>query len=124
MRTRQSRKRAELFGRLAEYAAIIFLALKGYGIVAKRYRTPAGEIDIIARRGRLLAFIEVKARRTLGAALDAVTPRARRRIAAAAGFYLSRHQGLADSDMRYDIIAIAPWRVNHVKSAWRENTQW
>mgnify|MGYP003150157157 CR=1 FL=1 len=115
-----ARKRAERSGRYAEFWAAIFLRLKGFSILAQRVRTPSGEIDIIARRGGLLVFAEVKARRDIGAAIEAVTPQNRKRIARAAGLYLSRHQGLAACSIRYDIIAIAHWRLCHLKDAWRD----
>ncbi|WP_411816880.1 YraN family protein [Hyphococcus sp. DH-69] len=116
----KARRQAERGGRLAEIWAALFLRLKGFSILAQRVRTPVGEIDIVARRGSLLIFAEVKARRDVSLAIAAVTPQNQRRIGRAAGLFLSRHQGLAQCAVRYDIIAIARWRVCHVKDAWRD----
>lgn len=118
--TRASRRRAERGGRFAEGLAAMVLRLKGFSIIARRFRSGAGEVDLVARRGRLLAFVEVKSRRELDAALEAVTPYARRRIGAAAQSFLSRNQHLADCAVRYDIIAVAGWRVRHLTDAWRD----
>jgi putative endonuclease len=108
-------------GRAAEIFAALALMTKGFSIIARRYKTPLGEIDLIARRGKLLIFAEVKARACLDAAAAAVSPAAWRRINNAAGAYLARHPHLARCDMRYDILAIAGWRVRHIKDAWRDH---
>lgn len=117
---RRARQRAERGGRLAEALAAMLIRLKGFSIIARRFRAPAGEVDIIARRGRLLAFVEVKARRDLDAAVEAVTPHARRRIGAAAQSFLAKNQHLADYAVRYDIVAVAGWRIRHLPDAWRD----
>lgn len=77
-------------GRWAEHAAALFLRFKGYRILARRYKTPVGEIDLVAERGRTLAFVEVKWRPTARAALEAIPPRQRDRVSRAANWYLSR----------------------------------
>src|SRR3954454_22994334 len=77
-------------GHRGEWLAALALMLKGYRIVARRYRTKAGEIDIIARRGDLVIFVEVKARPTLHEAMDALGPFSERRIEAAADVWLTR----------------------------------
>ncbi|MFC2951361.1 YraN family protein [Marinicaulis aureus] len=118
--TRRSRQSAERGGRRAEMLAAMLLRLKGFSILASRHKTPLGEIDLVARRGRLVAFVEVKARAHHDAAIEAVTYGARRRIAAAAGLFLSRRRDLADCAMRYDIIAVAGWRLKHLPDAWRD----
>lgn len=114
------RRIAERTGRRAERLAAIYLWLKGYWVLASRVRNPGGEIDLVARRGRVLAFVEVKARASADAAIEAVTPRARQRIARAAGFFLARREGLAACDIRYDIIAVTGWRLRHLRDAWRD----
>lgn len=114
------RRRAERGGRRAELLASLMLMLKGFEIVARRYRTPAGEIDLIARRGRLLVFAEVKARASADAGVEAVTAQARRRIERAAGLFLARRARLADCAMRYDILTVSGFRVRHKPDAWRE----
>ncbi len=94
--------------------------LKGFVILERRMKNPAGEIDLVARRGALLAFVEVKARGRLDDAVEAVGPRNRARVAAAADLYLSRRRALAECMRRYDIIAVAGWRLRHVPDAWRD----
>ena len=109
------RRRAETLGLLAETRAAWMLRLKLYAIVAQRFRCAAGEIDLIARRGRTLVFVEVKARGDLEAAIEAVTPRARARILAAADAFVARHPAYADHDRRFDIVAVLPrrWPRHH-----------
>ena len=92
----------------AETRAAAFLMAKGYRILAKRFRTPYGEIDLVARRRNLLAFIEVKARASLDEAACAVTPRQQARIIAAAQAWLMAHPEHADFEMRFDAMLIAP----------------
>jgi putative endonuclease len=119
--TSDSRRKAETGGRRSETLAAIFLRLKGFSILAQRVRTPGGEIDLVARRGALLVFAEVKARKNFDAAVLAVTPAARRRIGRAASLYLSRRPDLARCAVRYDIIAVTGWRVRHLADAWRDD---
>ncbi len=119
-RTRFARQAAERRGRSGEILAALALQLKGYRILARRVRTPVGEIDLIARRGGLVAFIEVKARRSVAEAQEAVTPRAQQRIARAADAWCARRAGLAMLDRRFDVIAVRPWRWPvHIRDAWR-----
>lgn len=97
-------------GHRGEWLAALALSLKGYRILARRYRTPAGEIDLIARRGNLVIMVEVKARPTLLAAMEAVTYTAERRIEAAADLWLSRRSDYAKLSVRFDLVAILPRR--------------
>lgn len=114
------RQRAYRAGRKAEVIAAALLRLKGYRILARDYRAGVGELDIVARRGRLLAVVEVKRRRDLATALAAVTARQQRRIARAAEAYVARHLGLAELDVRFDVIVVLPYRPpRHIKDAWR-----
>jgi putative endonuclease len=106
----RKRQKAELRGHWAEWRACMALRLKGYRLLARRFRTPLGEVDLIMRRGRVTAFIEVKARRGHDAALEAVTPFAQRRIAMAADLWLRRDSKSAGCDIRFDIVAVAPYR--------------
>lgn len=92
----------------AESRACVYLIAKGYRILARRFRTPYGEIDIVARRRGLLAFVEVKARASLDAAAYSVTPQQQQRIVAAAQAWLMTHPEHADFEMRFDAILIAP----------------
>ncbi|WP_127520138.1 YraN family protein [Mesorhizobium sp. Z1-4] len=97
-------------GHRGEWFAALALSLKGFRILARRYRTPAGEIDLIARRGNLVIMVEVKARPTLLAAMEAVTYSAERRIEAAADLWLSRRSDYAKLSVRFDLVAILPRR--------------
>ncbi|WOS63073.1 YraN family protein [Sinorhizobium fredii] len=97
-------------GHLAEYRAALCLIVKGYRIIAMRYRTKLGEIDIIARRGDLIACVEVKARASFEGAVFAVSDTAQRRIRAASDIWLSRQADFHRLSVRYDIVAVMPWR--------------
>ncbi|KWV50397.1 endonuclease [Rhizobium altiplani] len=104
------RRRALGRGQVSEYLAALYLMLKGYRIVALRYRTKLGEIDIIAKRN-LAIFVEVKARREEMSAIDAVSPTAQNRIRAASDLWLQRQRDYALLSWRYDIVAILPGRL-------------
>jgi putative endonuclease len=95
-------------GLSAEGRAAALLMAKGYRIVARRFRTPHGEIDIVARRRNLIAFVEVKARASLDEAAFAVTPRQQARIIDAANGWLVAHPEHANFELRFDVILIAP----------------
>lgn len=105
------RRIAFRFGLSAESRAAAFLVAKGYRILARRFRTAAGEIDIVARRRNTLIFVEVKARESFDAAAEAIGPRQRQRIIAAAGIWLASHPLDASRDMRFDVILVAPHRL-------------
>ncbi len=115
------RRRREAAGRRAETACVWHLRLRGWRILARRVRSPVGEIDIVAARRGLVAFIEVKARRDLALAAHSITPRQRRRIRRAAEAFLQKRPDLAGRDMRFDVMLVAPWRVpRHLIDAWRD----
>lgn len=116
----ERRRRAEARGRLAETLAVLALRLKGYRILARRLRLSAGEIDIVAARGRCVVFVEVKARADTTAATEALTGRQRRRLLRAAEQFVGRHPHLAGRDFRFDLMLVAPrrWPV-HLVDAWR-----
>ncbi|GLH77619.1 UPF0102 protein [Bradyrhizobium sp. SSBR45G] len=95
-------------GLSAEACAAALLIAKGYRILAKRFRTPHGEIDIIARKRGLVAFVEVKARASLDDAAYAVTPRQQQRIIDAAQAWLMAHPDHAELELRFDAILVAP----------------
>ena len=95
-------------GLSAENRAAALLLAKGFRILARRWRCSAGEIDIVAKRGHLLIFVEVKARDRLDDAAYSVTERQKRRIAAAAAGWLAEHQDDAQCDMRFDVILVSP----------------
>ncbi|WP_456729392.1 YraN family protein [Bradyrhizobium sp. USDA 3364] len=92
----------------AESRAAALLIAKGYRILARRFRTPYGEIDLVARRRNLVAFVEVKARASLDDAAYAVTPRQQQRIVNAAQAWLMAHPEHAEFDLRFDAVLIAP----------------
>lgn len=114
------RRAAEARGRRAETLAALLLRLKGYRILARRFRVPAGEIDLIARRGRLIAFVEVKARSSHTLAAESISPRQQQRIAAAAAVWLGRRPDLVHCDTRFDAVLVAPNRPPvHLVDCWR-----
>ena len=114
------RRAAEARGRLAEFLATTLLRLHGYRILARRYRTPVGEIDVVARRGGRLAFVEVKARRAGRSAREAVTPHQRRRIARAAESFLGRRPQPGVDAIGFDLIAVGRFGLPVlVRDAWR-----
>jgi putative endonuclease len=107
-------------GHRGEWLAALALMLKGYRIVARRYRTRLGEIDLIARRGDLVAIVEVKARPTLAEAMDAIGGYSEQRIESAADLWLIRQPDHARLSMRFDMVAVLPWRWPvHVEDAFR-----
>ena len=112
------RQAAFRLGLSAESRAAVYLVARGFRIIARRWRSPVGEIDIIARRRDLLVFVEVKARANLDDAAWSVTPRQRLRIAAAAEAWLARHQDARIRDIRFDAILVAPGRIpRHITAA-------
>jgi putative endonuclease len=102
------RRAAERRGRRAETLAAWFLRLRGYRLLARRFRTPVGEIDLVMRRGRTIVFVEVKQRPSETEALEAVTAKGRRRIARAAQYWLAGHPAAAGLDLRYDVVVARP----------------
>ena len=113
-----ARARAFRTGLSAESRAAAFLIAKGYRILARRFRTPHGEIDLVARRRNLVAFVEVKARDNLDDAAYAVTPRQQARIIAAAQIWLMAHPEHESYDLRFDAMLVAPRRLpRHLMAA-------
>lgn len=112
------RQAAERGGRRAEAVAALWLQLRGWRILARRARTPVGEVDLIARRGRTLAFVEVKARATAGQADFALDEYRLRRVAAAAEALSHRYARPGD-DIRIDAMFIVPRRLpRHLANVW------
>lgn len=119
MRTAAGRRRfTYLRGRGAERIALVWLMAKGWRPLARRFAAAGGEIDLVMRRGRTIAFVEVKARATMEAALDAVDAGKRRRIGRAARAWLTRHPWAAALTLRADAVCVAPgaW-PRHVENA-------
>jgi len=114
----RDRRKSEEAGRAAELAALWYLRLKGWRLLAQRYRTPVGEVDLIMRRRDVTAFIEVKARASLDGAIQSVSPRQARRIAAAARHFLAADRRAALQSCRFDIIAVSPYHwPRHIENA-------
>jgi putative endonuclease len=107
-------------GLWAETLCLWVLRLKGYRILARRYRSPAGEIDLIVKRGAVVAAIEVKARADRDRAGESVLWRQRARIVRALENFLAIHPRLRDSNLRFDVMLVAPgsW-PRHIRDAWR-----
>ncbi len=112
------RKAAERRGRMGETLAALWLNLQGWTIIARRVRTPVGEIDLVARRGRTTLFVEVKTRAT-GAELDiAIDQHRLSRVASAVSMLVPRFARPGD-DIRIDVILLAPWAMpRHIRNAW------
>jgi len=118
---RPDRLRAVRRGRSGEWLAVLRLMAAGYRIVARNFRSPVGEIDLIARRGRILVFVEVKHRAVHAAAAEAILPRQQARIRRAAEAFLARRPELATFSLRFDAMLVAPWRLpQHIVDAWRD----
>ena len=115
-----ARRRAQRRGLMAEWLCLWHLRLRGWRILARGWRCPAGEIDILARRGKVLAVIEVKSRGELATAAAALAPRQRRRIARAAEAFVIQRSDLSGLDLRFDLMLVAPLRwPRHWRGAWR-----
>ena len=116
--TRPDRIAAFGFGISAESRAAAWLIAHGYRILARRWKSPRGEIDIIAARRHTLIFVEVKARAKLDDAAEAITERQMQRIAAAAEIWLAANPMPAIRDMRFDAILVAPGKLpRHIPAA-------
>lgn len=98
-------------GHLSEWMAAAMLLAKGYRILARRFRTPVGEIDLVAVRGRRIAFVEVKRRATRDDAEAAVTRRQASRIARAAEYWVGRHPAFREHEQGLDVILVVPRRL-------------
>ena len=115
---RPERVKAFRLGLSAESRAAMLLIAKAYRIVARRWKTPFGEVDIVARRRRALVFVEVKAREDIDEAMAAVTERGKRRIVGAAEFWLARHPDDVKAEIRFDVIVVAPGKMpRHIANA-------
>ena len=123
MKAHDLRTAAERRGRLAETLCVWSLRLRGWRILERRLRarrgSGAGEIDIVARRGRVISFIEVKARTSDAAALEAVTVSQRARIARAAEIFIARYPDAASCDIRFDVMTLSGLLPLHLPDAWR-----
>jgi putative endonuclease len=118
---RRARGRAaHASGLRAESLAAALLRLKLYRIVGRRVRTRVGEIDLIARRGRMLVFVEVKARGLYETAAESLQQRQRARLQRAAELFMATRPAFAGFDMRFDVVLVTPRRLpSHLADAWR-----
>jgi putative endonuclease len=117
---KRSRRGAHLFGLTAESIAALLLCLKGYAILDRRFMVSGGEIDLIAKKGGTIAFVEVKARADLEIAAISIDATKRRRIARAARVWLARNPWAAGLTLRGDAIFVAPRRLpRHTPSAYK-----
>ncbi|HEY2134999.1 MAG TPA: YraN family protein [Xanthobacteraceae bacterium] len=115
---RMARQAAFRVGVSAESRAADYLVGHGYAIAARRFKSPVGEVDLVARRGPELLFVEVKARHRLDDAAQSVTPRQRKRIVAAAEAWLADHPDDATCEIRFDVILVArSGRTQHIAAA-------
>ncbi|MBX9634584.1 MAG: YraN family protein [Magnetospirillum sp.] len=114
-------------GKWAETLAVWWLRLKGYRVLARGYTVGrgrgAGEVDVIVRRGRVVAFVEIKARANLATAAHAITPAQQSRIARTARAFIARRPELASCIFRFDAVLVTPgaW-PRHISDAWRMDT--
>jgi putative endonuclease len=106
-------------GLMAEIYTMAFLVMKGYRILAWRYKTPVGEIDVVAKRGAVIVFVEVKLRAGLD---DAVTPRMQQRISRASGLFMAGHRRFSGCFPRFDVVAVSGLRLRHLDNAWQCTT--
>lgn len=123
MRSNSTKINAWKWGLWAEWYGALWLRLKGYKILERRYKTPVGEIDVIAKKGKLIAFVEVKYRPTLDEAAFSITRTQQMRIRRAASYYLALHQDVGSFDLRFDALLMTPHgRLRHLKNAWQANS--
>ena len=112
--SKQKLRTSHAKGKLAETSAELLIRSMGYSILARRFKTAAGEIDLVARRGARVAFIEVKLRSTIDDAAESVTPRLRKRVRQAAELWLQDHEDDLTLDPAFDVVLMAPsqWPVH------------
>ncbi len=110
-RSREERLKAHQRGARAETWVALFLMLKGYRVLARRFKTPVGEIDIIARRGRRIAFIEVKRRPSFELCEASITGQARQRIRRAAALWMGKNERYQEFDQGFDLVFLAGWHA-------------
>jgi len=115
----ETRRKSHRKGHTAEWRAAWRLRLAGYSIVAQRYKTRLGEIDIVARRGTLLVFVEVKARADFDTATFALRPGQFGRVARAANLFLASHPRYAVCSVRFDAVLVAGLWPRHLPDVWR-----
>ncbi|MDR2781023.1 MAG: YraN family protein [Holosporaceae bacterium] len=98
-------------GYLGEFVAVCLLKIKGYKILARRYKTVCGEIDIIAKRGDIIVFVEVKSRKSADKCYNAITDKQLQRIRRTSEIFMRHNKKSANCFSRYDVILIADWKL-------------
>ncbi|MBL4615800.1 MAG: YraN family protein [Magnetovibrio sp.] len=117
---RKARQQAQRRGRWAETLSALYLRLTGHRVLARNYKTPVGEIDLIAKRAGVVSFIEVKARANIAQACDAITAKQRARIQRAAELFLIQNPSLQRCDVRFDVCLVTSrLRLRLLRDAWR-----
>ncbi len=106
----RQRQRRNRDGAAAEVIAAMYLMAHGHRILARRFKTPLGEIDLITRKGRRIGFVEVKLRRTRLDCEAAITPRLGQRVRRAAGLWHAKHEAYRDFDTGFDLVFVMPWQ--------------
>ena len=118
----EKRREAHARGLSAEFWVAWYLRLTGWRILKHRYKTRAGEIDLIVKKRKTVAFIEVKARKSRRAAMEAVTPASQKRISKAAKIFVSEHPKAGFFTLRFDVVVVRPWalpeRIENAFEAW------
>jgi putative endonuclease len=114
-----SRKKAHKLGHSAELRAVWRLRLGGWTILARRYRTGLGEVDIVARRGKVLAFVEVKARADFLRAAESLTDHQFGRASRAASLFVAHHPRHADCSVRFDAVLVSGLWPRHLPDVWQ-----
>jgi putative endonuclease len=118
----RDRQAAHVHGHRAETIAVWYLRMKGYRLIANRYKSAVGEIDLVMRKGKTLVFIEVKARAKVDDSIWAVTPHQSRRISAAAALFASCYDMTSVDFQRFDILAVPSYLwPTHIKNAFDGN---
>ena len=114
-----SRTKSYKFGIIAEIVAATYLRMCLYSVIYKRYKTKVGEIDLIAKRGKSLVFVEVKARKNKNTTHTALTKHQQNRITRTAELFIAKNPKYSQSNIRFDLILICPsFYIKHIKNAW------
>lgn len=124
-KTASDRQKRYRLGIFAENIAAIYLFIKGYRILKRRYKTPVGEVDLIARKKDTLVFVEVKARKNIEQGLYSITRTSKHRILRAAEYFAMMNNNSGKScfnpysqNVRFDVIIFSNWRIRHLQNAW------
>jgi len=117
-----NRRKRHRAGQRAEWVAGLYLNLKGYHILERRYKSPYGEIDLIAKRAKCIIFVEVKYRQTYERAAFSISPHQKARIVKAAKFWLAQNASAPYEQLSFDALLMVPWRwPHHLQNAFYEN---